>query len=130
MEEDQDRHRKLADAGRVQIIRQRDDLLLVITPYHPSFVRQARALGGRWSKKQHGWLFPTAFRASILTILEEVYGLEISEGGKCPHIYVRVESGIKCLTCGLFKERAPRLATEDTPAERSAIRKLTGRKRK
>lgn len=92
-------------AGRVQIIRTATRIE-AITPYHEDFNKAAKLLGGKWESSTRAWVFKLSLYNAVIKLADKVYGLRVSKGGKCPHRYLKVAGGIKCLLCAHFKERS------------------------
>lgn len=89
--------------GRVQVIKV-DDWLHVVCPFNEMFNESAKKLHGKWRPAAHAWVFPVSKRASVLELVRRSYGP--SRGPCIGHKFLKVEGGIKCMFCKLFKERS------------------------
>lgn len=97
------RRDEIRNLGRVQVIKV-DDWLHVVCPYHEEFNAGAKTISGQWRPAVRAWVFPLSKRASVLELVRRVY---TDRRNKCVgHKFLRVEGGIKCIFCKLFKERS------------------------
>lgn len=68
-----------------------DGNLRVKSPYNPSFVKDARALGGRWNPSGGVWIFDSRTEDRVRELLKTTYGTDQAEYRS---VTVRLDAGI------------------------------------
>ena len=87
------------------------DSVLVTTPYHSPFIKDARNLGGQWNANKHVWVFPSFLKINVEKLLIKHYGETGVEPTK-PYLikakeYIFVSRGpIRCGRKAICKARS------------------------
>lgn len=99
------RSRQLHEQGRIQVI-YKETTIRVRCPYHGEFISAAKQLHGYWLRDLRMWSFHERYRAEVYRLLTRIYGVSQSHISRCVgHRFLKVAGGIRCMNCGLFKER-------------------------
>lgn len=67
-----------------------DTQFQVVSPYHPDFPGEARALGGKWDSWEKTWTFPIAAKAEVLELLSIYWGWTPAPEAGEPTVTVQV----------------------------------------
>lgn len=78
-------------------ITQEGDRIAVATPYHPTFVDDARALGGRWDRARRVWMFDARDAEHVAAVCERVFGINplATEAPRLVTVRVKITTPIR-----------------------------------